>query len=328
MKPSYGRLLVVGSAVALVASTLSGWWVSTVLNMGGQGSLRVYGGATPWEGYFLPLLLLPLGAVALAAAVACVLVVRPRLAGRVPECQLYLALGLVGAGAMALTLWNGPGGAYLYETGSLTTRSGPLALVALPLAASPMVAALLLWPWRRPLNRPLTALATVIVLAVLAVAFSFHSTVLRPAAAGGPIPDWRSNPDEPYPFSRPVPPLVPTRLDGLFDRTPTETYPGGVRPHCTRCQPYPPDAGRSTLTLDRGRYRVEHVRPTYRSGGHFAVAGTHITFFNDPECGSVRGVYRWKLVAGRLTLSTLFDPCGFDQRARDLTDAVWESIPS
>ena len=170
IKPSHTRLLVVGSALALGTSTLSDWWVETVRHMGGQGSLRVYGGATPWEGYFLPLLLLPLGAVALAAAVACVLVVRPRLAGRVPECQLYLALGLVGAGAMALTLWNGPGGAYLYETGSLTTRSGPLALVALPLAASPMVAALLLWPWRRPLNRPLTALATVIVLAVLAVA--------------------------------------------------------------------------------------------------------------------------------------------------------------
>jgi hypothetical protein len=120
-----------------------------------------------------------------------------------------------------------------------------------------------------------------------------------------------------------VPPLVETALEGTFDRPPTDTYVGPPRARCTRCPPFPKDAGRSTLTFDRGRYYLRQEQRPYGTFGHYEVARGHITLFNDPECGPVRGVYRWRLKDGVLTLTTLFDPCAFGQRARDMTDSAW-----
>lgn len=324
MTPWIGRLLIIGAAVIFSASSLSGLWVTTIRSFGGGGSLRVHAGATPWDGYFQPSLVLALVGLSTAALEAT----RRLRAGasviRV-ERAAYCVAGVVAAGGMAVALLNGPGGSHTLGTGSLITRPGPLAFAGLLLAGSPLVIGLLLRPARR-----LTFLATsaaLVAVVVVVVVVAVNPTSFRPAPVSGPVPDWRTTPEEPYPFIRPAPPLVATAVDGIYDRPPTETYPG-QRPTCVRCAPFPQDAGRSTLTLDSGRYYLSQVQPRYLSGGHFVVAGTHLTLFNDPECGKVRGVYRWRLENGQLELTKLFDPCAFGQRARDLTDARWRVMPA
>ena len=160
-------------------------------------------------------------------------------------------------------------------------------------------------------------------LAIVAAGSALIAALLV-VTTSGPAPDWRTDASEPYPFTTPVPPLSVTPLDGAYDREPTENYPD--RPGCTRCQPYPLDGGRSVLTLDRGRYLLDQQRPRYQDAGHYVVTGDQVTFYNSPECGSVRGVYRWRLSGGQLVLTRLDDACGFGQRARDLTERVWQAL--
>ena len=142
-----------------------------------------------------------------------------------------------------------------------------------------------------------------------------------PAGAG---PDWRTDPDEPYPFVEPVPPYVATFLDGVYTREPTDRYVGHRAP-CRRCPPYPEDRGVSSLTLESGRYRVLHSRPAYRALGHFRIVGDRIELYNDVECSGEPGSYRWELADGRLVLSDPQDPCAFGQREKDLTALPWRS---
>jgi len=168
-------------------------------------------------------------------------------------------------------------------------------------------------------------LATVAAVLLFAVGLGLGVVPAPGPLAGGPIPDWRTDPNEPFPFTTPVPPPIPTVLDGHYDRSPTENYPD--RPGCTRCQPFPLDGGRSVLTLDRGRYLLFQQQPRYVDRGHYVVTDDQITFFNSPECGSERGVYGWRVDAGVLDLTALLDPCGFGQRARDLTDEDWARLP-
>jgi hypothetical protein len=103
---------------------------------------------------------------------------------------------------------------------------------------------------------------------------------------------------------------------------------GPPRARCTRCPPFPKDAGRSTLRFDHGRYYLSQEQRRYRTFGHYVISRSHVTLFNDPECGNVRGVYRWRLEGDQLTLTTLFDLCAFGQRARDMTDSVWTLVPA
>jgi hypothetical protein len=236
------------------------------------------------------------------------------------ESGAYLILGAAATAAVGLAVWAGPGGAHAAGFGWFVAHNGPLAFAGLLLTGVPVLAGLILGGWTR-----LAPLAAIVLIALVG-GLAIHAPRINVALASGPIPDWRTNPAEPYPFTTPVPPLVATVIDGSYDRPPTETFPGGKRPHCTRCQPYPPDGGRSVLTLDRGRYYLEQVTPAYRATGHYVVTGNHITLFNDPECSKVRGVYRWRVADGQLTLTTLFDLCGFGQRSRDLTDAVWTAL--
>lgn len=150
-------------------------------------------------------------------------------------------------------------------------------------------------------------------------------TAQAPAAptARGPVPDWRVSMEEPYPFLASPPPLIPTPIDGRYSRDPTDLT-GLTRIGCVRCQPYPLDRGDSVLTLDAGRWRLQHEAPPYRARGHFRVDGDVLTLFNDAECGRESGTYRWRVADGRLTLEMLDDPCAFGQRERDLTDRIWE----
>jgi hypothetical protein len=224
---------------------------------------------------------------------------------------------------MAVALYLGPGGSFNTDQGLVVTRPGPLAFVGLVLAGAPLIVAWLVRPARRAL-----ALATAGSLILATTALALQPQTFRPQPVSGPVPDWRTTPQEPYPFITPVPPLVLTSLEGTFDRPPTDTYVGPPRARCTRCPPFPKDAGRSTLIFDRGRYYLSQEQRLYRTFGHYVISRSHVTLFNDPECGTERGVYRWRLEGSQLTLTTLFDLCAFGQRARDMTDSVWTLVPT
>ncbi len=142
------------------------------------------------------------------------------------------------------------------------------------------------------------------------------------AAESAPIPDWRTDPNEPYPFTTRVPPRAPTALDGVYDRPPTDHFKGEWA-RCTRCPPYFVDRGRSVLALERGRWRNVHQQPTQVTAGHFTVSGDRITFFNDPICPRERGEYRFNLDGAVLRLEVVNDSCAFGERERDLTDEPW-----
>jgi hypothetical protein len=322
MTPGPRRLLVVGATLAFALSSLSGFWVTTVRYLGGQGRLYVYDTATPWDGYFWPWFGLALASLLIGALVALAMHLSGAQSLATRERVLYAMVGLVGAGAMAVALYVGPGGSYNNEQGLVISHSGPLAFVGLVLAGAPLIVAWLMRPARRAL-----ALATAATLVLATTSLALQPTTFRPQPPSGPVPDWRTTPQEPYPFSTPVPPLLPTALEGTFDRPPTDTYVGPPRARCTRCPPFPKDAGRSTLVFDRGRYYLSQEQRPYGTFGHYVISRSHLTLFNDPECGTERGVYRWRLEGNQLKLTVLFDLCAFGQRARDMTDSVWTLVP-
>ncbi|GEM_PF-2153633 len=159
------------------------------------------------------------------------------------------------------------------------------------------------------------------------------ASVAGSASASGPasaeptspvavVPDWRTDPDEPYPFEGPVPAYAATAVDGVYTRQPTDRYVGHRAP-CRRCPPYPGDRGVSSLELRSGRFLVRHSRPAYRNLGHYRIVGDRIEFFNDIECAHERGSYRWDVVEGDLVLSDPRDACAFGQRWKDLTALPW-----
>jgi hypothetical protein len=157
----------------------------------------------------------------------------------------------------------------------------------------------------------------------VAVGMALTALLLSACAGQAPAaPDWRSDPDEPYPFTRPLPALEATAIDGTYTRQPTDPYTGS-RATCQRCPPYPLDRGNSTLVFDRGRFQMRHAEPAYRSSGHYLVEGDRLTLLNDAECTQERGEYRWVLDHGELRVELLSDPCAFGQRARDFTAQPW-----
>ena len=138
-------------------------------------------------------------------------------------------------------------------------------------------------------------------------------------------PDWRTDPNEPYPFTTPVPPASATALDGRYDRNPTDTFEGEWA-KCRRCPPYFVDRGRSELVLRLGRWANTHHEPRQLTNGHFTIEGDQVTLINDPMCPFDRGVYRYSLDNGVLALEAIDDPCQFGERKRDLTDETWHRL--
>jgi hypothetical protein len=138
-------------------------------------------------------------------------------------------------------------------------------------------------------------------------------------------PDWRTDPHEPYPFTTPVPPLAETSIDGIYDRDPTDTYEGEWA-KCRRCPPYFLDRGRTTLTIDRGRWQNLHRVPVQETRGHLTIDGDRLLVFNDPICPTDRGEYRFRLEGDLLTLEVIDDPCVFGQRELDLTRQPWKRL--
>jgi hypothetical protein len=327
-----GRLAIASAAAGFLLLSLAPFWVSTVRTVVGYGSLRIIGGAGAWAGYYVPFLALAAAALALAGLVALALAVR-RAPRRSSEAWLYGGAGTIALASMVGAFLAGPGGAQWFNNGSFIVRPGPLAFAGLFLAAIPLLIAVRLAraagsrTARRgaALQRAIGGgVAGVVLLGVLIGLGPVAATAPPAPDSAAAIPDWRSDPNEPYPFTTNVPALEPTILDGVYSRPPTDTYEG-ERAHCIRCPPYPVDAGRSTLTLDRGRFHVVHVDSPYETRGHYVVSGTRIILLNDPECGAERGVYRWtRDAAGMIELTVIADPCGFDQRAIDLTFHPWQ----
>ena len=129
---------------------------------------------------------------------------------------------------------------------------------------------------------------------------------------------------QPYPFTTPTPAREPTSLDGVYERPVTEAI-AGPPGKCTRCPPYRMELGQvNYLVFDRGVFRVVHEPGEWRNVGHAEVDGDTVTLFNDPNCTSTRGTYRWRLAGDVLTLEVVEDDCAFGGlRSRYLTATTW-----
>ena len=166
----------------------------------------------------------------------------------------------------------------------------------------------------------------VLLAAVLGVAGCASDGSPPEGPAASPTGDptvWLRDADEPYPFTTPIPPRTSTPMDGTY----TRNYRAGSEPPpCIRCAPYRLDHGPATLELRDGRYLVEQPGSRFRARGHYLVEGDRLVLFNDGNCPATRGVYRWSLEGGRLTLSVEEDPCPFDLlRSRFLTAMPWSA---
>ena len=315
---------LVGGAL-FATSLMDGWAEASRLVLGYAAAFVVW---TPnaWAGFLWPALPLAPAAGGLLT-VAALLAIRSRMAALLTVALGAAASGLL-LGLLAVPDWPVTrlrGGVWEASPGPMVWLGLALALTA-TFAAS--VAAIAARDARPRHGLVLGSAAAVVPMAALALAVAISAT-LTPDAVGAagpsripPVPDWRTHPEEPYPFVGYPAMVVPTTADGVYTREATDTFVG-PRATCRRCAPFPRDQGRSTLTLVDGRYHLDHVMPSYEVRGHYAVAGDRITFFNDPECGRTLGVYRWWTDHEGLHLEAIDDPCAFGQRARDLTDAVW-----
>ncbi|HEY7666951.1 MAG TPA: hypothetical protein VIE12_02380 [Actinomycetota bacterium] len=136
---------------------------------------------------------------------------------------------------------------------------------------------------------------------------------------------------EPYAYTRPGPPRETTPIDGTYLRVLTIDEVGGplvgLPYRCLRCIPFRRDAGLSTLIFFEGRYFLEHQISGFRASGHFTVDGATLTLYNDSNCSSMEGTYRWSRAKGRLRLRVIDDPCPFDElRTADLTFRPWVKV--
>lgn len=124
----------------------------------------------------------------------------------------------------------------------------------------------------------------------------------------------------PFPYTTPLPPLIPTLLDGIY--TKFDPRPGTPVP-CRRCPDYLPSGGEWRLQFDRGIYRISYAVTGWRSVGSFSISGDQLVLFNDPTCHKEVGVYKWKLDRDVLTLEVIEDPCAIELRAANLTNQPW-----
>jgi hypothetical protein len=138
---------------------------------------------------------------------------------------------------------------------------------------------------------------------------------------------WRECKEEPYPFNSPPPPVEETAIDGTYTRTVPESLawaPG----KCRRCPPYRLEPGRETLVFDSGRFFVNHYPPGFRSSGHFTEADDEILLYNDANCVTFEGTYRWSIENDELHLEAIEDECPFTQlRQRFFMAKDWKVAP-
>jgi hypothetical protein len=125
-----------------------------------------------------------------------------------------------------------------------------------------------------------------------------------------------------YPYSTPLPPPMPTALDGTYTKFELKEEPPV---HCLRCPDYAPEGGLWKLNLDRGIFRIYHAVTGWRSIGSYTVAGDQVTLANDPVCPTVTGRYTWGLAEGQLIIREIEDECAIRLRAMNLTNLPWLS---
>ena len=136
---------------------------------------------------------------------------------------------------------------------------------------------------------------------------------------------WRKCPEEPYPFSTPLPPVEPTAVDGTYSRTVGDDL-AGLSGKCVRCPPYRLQAGTDVLTLDRGRFFLEHDPPGSGGSGHFWVEENRLRLVNDANCVGMEGLYEWNLSGGHLRLEAVDDECPYTRlRQRFLMATEWRA---
>jgi hypothetical protein len=136
---------------------------------------------------------------------------------------------------------------------------------------------------------------------------------------------------EPYEYTAPAPPRTPTPIDGTYFRVTTFSEVGGpvigLPYRCLRCIPYRIVAGLTTLIFVEGRFFLEHQLSGFRGSGHFTVHGNRLRIYNDSNCSSMTGTYRWAIDHRQLRLEVIDDPCAFgDERSRDLTTGSWVKV--
>ena len=301
-----GGMLMLAGAFLLLSSTFPAWAHGTYFILGYAMAHAVID-VNAWAGYLWPAL--PWAAV---AGGPMVLAGGAALFGRRwPIAQLSgllsaaIAVGLLG-GLLVAPEWPPVrliAVPWRMVPGPLVVCGAAAGLIGLGAAfvgllhARPARAALVLGPGA-------TAVALVAVLGLVV----YVTPLVTPPAQGGvpplsldPIPDWRTHPDEPYPFTGPVPiPRIST-ADGVFER----------------------DGGAWILRLERGRFVLERDDPPFRATGHYGISGERITFLNMPACPRVLGAYHWSISEGALRLELMDDSCEDGRRAEDLTAGPW-----
>jgi len=309
-------LLVVAGALLLASGPVAAW---------AHGRYRILGHAIAyavldtgaWDGYLWPAL--PWATLAGIPMIAGGI---PGLVGR--RAPVGYLLGML-AGACAFGLLGGLLAAPAWPPVRVkllpwSMAPGPLVAAGAALSLVALASGFVGWLQARPSVRGAAVLPGVAAIAVVALLGTgiYVTPLITPPAVDAvaplmidPIPDWHTHPEEPYPFTQPVPLPLVTTADGIFVRTPDGSSP---------------DAGTSTLRLVRGRFELLHDVPPSRATGHYAIAGDRITFLNQPVCGRTLGEYRWSIVDGVLHLELLSDSCAGGQRGRDLTAGTWRLI--
>jgi hypothetical protein len=140
-----------------------------------------------------------------------------------------------------------------------------------------------------------------------------RTTAPEETATGQPVA-------RPYPYTTPLPPPLPTYLDGIYTRR--VAFEGTPTP-CRRCAPYRAEGGEWRLILERGIFRVSHSDTGFHGVGSFTVTGNRLSLFNDPNCHLETGLYTWERDGRSLRLTAVDDPCAYGLRVSNLTAGRW-----
>jgi hypothetical protein len=127
----------------------------------------------------------------------------------------------------------------------------------------------------------------------------------------------------PFAYAKPLPPPLPTVLDGLYTRT--LPFDGTPTP-CKRCAGYRLEGGVWTLYFDKGVLKVFQKDTDFEAVTSYSVSGNQLTLFNDPYCEedmTMAGTYTWQKNMDTLSLQVVSDPCSIGLRAKNLTATEW-----
>jgi hypothetical protein len=127
----------------------------------------------------------------------------------------------------------------------------------------------------------------------------------------------------PFAYATPLPPSLPTALDGLYTRMlPLE----GTPTPCKRCAGYRLEGGVWSLYFDKGVMKVFQQDTDFEAVTSYSVSGNELTVFNDPYCEediTMAGKYTWQKNGDTLILQVVSDPCAIGLRAKNLTATQW-----